>query len=77
MSLEKPQLRGLHMSQIRKNLVGMLIVSFSAAFAFKVMVVDKRKQRYADFYKTYDAEKQLKIMNDAGLMQSYLPSQNK
>ena len=71
--LAKPQLRGLHASQIKKNLVGMLVVSVSTALLFKVLVVDKRKQRYADFYKTYDAEKQLKIMNDAGLMQSYTP----
>ena len=25
------------------------------------------------FCRTYDAEKQLKIMNEAGLMQSYIP----
>ncbi|XP_024876026.1 cytochrome c oxidase subunit 6C [Temnothorax curvispinosus] len=71
----KPQLRNLHTSQIKRNLVGMMIISVSAALAFKVLVADKRKQRYADFYKTYDAEKQLKIMNDAGLMQSFVPPQ--
>ncbi|XP_077256331.1 cytochrome c oxidase subunit cyclope [Temnothorax americanus] len=71
----KPQLRNLHTSQIKRNLVWMTIVSVSAALAFKVLVADKRKQRYADFYKTYDAEKQLKIMNDAGLMQSFVPPQ--
>lgn len=49
--LAKPQLRGLHASQIKKNLVGMLVVSVSTALLFKVLVVDKRKQRYADFYK--------------------------
>ncbi|TGZ48571.1 Cytochrome c oxidase subunit 6C [Temnothorax longispinosus] len=53
----KPQLRNLHTSQIKRNLVGMMIISVSAAFA------------------TYDAEKQLKIMNDAGLMQSFVPPQ--
>ncbi|KAM0724870.1 Cytochrome c oxidase subunit 6C [Formica fusca] len=71
--LAKPQLRGLHASQIKKNLVGMMVVSVSAALLYKVFVCDKRKQRYSDFYKTYDAEKQLKIMNEAGLMQSYNP----
>ncbi|XP_029669560.1 cytochrome c oxidase subunit 6C [Formica exsecta] len=71
--LAKPQLRGLHASQIKINLVGMMVVSVSAALLYKVFVCDKRKQRYSDFYKTYDAEKQLKIMNEAGLMQSYNP----
>ncbi|XP_032679798.1 cytochrome c oxidase subunit 6C [Odontomachus brunneus] len=71
----KPQLRGLLTSQIQKNLIGMSIISISAALAFKILVADRRKQRYADFYKTYDAEKQLKIMNEAGLMQSYIPDQ--
>ncbi|KYN32004.1 Cytochrome c oxidase subunit 6C [Trachymyrmex septentrionalis] len=70
----KPQLRHLLTAQIKKNLVTMMVVSISAGVAYKILVVDKRKQRYADFYRTYDAEKQLKIMNEAGLMQSYKPS---
>ncbi|XP_012536776.1 cytochrome c oxidase subunit 6C [Monomorium pharaonis] len=73
--IAKPQLRGLLMTQIKKNIVGMLIVSFGVAYAYKVLVADKRKQRYTEFYKTYDAEKQLKIMNEAGLMQSFVPPQ--
>ncbi|KYQ49863.1 Cytochrome c oxidase subunit 6C [Trachymyrmex zeteki] len=69
--IAKPQLRGLLTSQIKKNLVVMMVVSISAGVAYKIFVVDKRKRKYAEFYKTYDAEKQLKIMNEAGLMQSY------
>lgn len=49
--LAKPQLRGLHASQIKINLVGMMVVSVSAALLYKVFVCDKRKQRYSDFYK--------------------------
>ncbi|XP_014469466.1 PREDICTED: cytochrome c oxidase subunit 6C isoform X2 [Dinoponera quadriceps] len=73
MSAAKPQLRGLLTSQIKKNFIGMTIVSFTAAGAYSILVAEPRKQRYADFYKTYDAEKQLKIMNEAGFMQSYVP----
>ncbi|XP_011166781.1 cytochrome c oxidase subunit 6C [Solenopsis invicta] len=71
-TIEKPQLRGLHTTSIRRNIIGVLIISFATAYSYKILVTDKRKQRYANFYKTYDAEKQLKIMNEAGLMQSYL-----
>ncbi|KAG5309856.1 PREDICTED: cytochrome c oxidase subunit 6C [Acromyrmex echinatior] len=71
--IAKPQLRGLLTAQIKKNLVSMLVISISAGLAYKILVTDKRKHRYAEFYKTYDAEKQLKIMNEAGLMQSYIP----
>ncbi|EZA56196.1 hypothetical protein DMN91_000520 [Ooceraea biroi] len=71
-ALPKPQLRGLHAAQIKKNLVGMFAISTTVALAYKIFVKDVRAQRYKDFYKTYDAEKQLKIMNEAGLMQSYI-----
>ncbi|EFN81454.1 Cytochrome c oxidase polypeptide VIc, partial [Harpegnathos saltator] len=47
----KPQLHGLLTSQIKKNLIGMTIASISTAIAYKILVCDRRKQRYADFYK--------------------------
>lgn len=50
-TVAKPQLRGLLTSQIKKNLIGMSILSIGAALLFKVFVADRRKQRYADFYK--------------------------
>ncbi|XP_011863876.1 PREDICTED: cytochrome c oxidase subunit 6C [Vollenhovia emeryi] len=74
-ALEKPQLRNLHVTQITKSITKALVLGFVSAVMFKVFVADRRKQKYADFYKTYDAEKQLKIMNDAGLMQSFVPPQ--
>ncbi|KAL0129026.1 hypothetical protein PUN28_004020 [Cardiocondyla obscurior] len=73
--IEKPQLRNLLRTQVKKNMVGMILISVGIAYAFKVFVADKRKQRYVEFYRTYDAEKQLKIMNEAGLMQSFVPPQ--
>ncbi|KAL6435802.1 hypothetical protein ACFW04_005583 [Cataglyphis niger] len=71
-ALPKPQLRGLHVAQVKKNLIGMAIVSISGTLLYKILVCDKRKRTYAEFYKTYDAEKKLQIMNEAGLMQSYI-----
>lgn len=50
-SIEKPQLRGLHMSQIKRRLVGILIASTAAAVMYKIFVADVRKQKYIDFYK--------------------------
>jgi len=49
--IAKPQLRNLLTSQIKKNLVGMMVIGFAASVLFKIFVADKRKQRYADFYK--------------------------
>jgi len=47
----KPQLRNLYQSQIKKNLIGMMIFSLTGAVMFKILVADKRKQIYADFYR--------------------------
>jgi len=47
----RPQLRGLYQSQIKRNIIGMTIFSLAGALMFKILVADKRKQRYADFYK--------------------------
>ncbi|XP_012062304.1 PREDICTED: cytochrome c oxidase subunit 6C [Atta cephalotes] len=71
--LAKPRLRNFLTAQIKRNLVLMMTISITGAMAVKILIADKRKRRYAEFYKTYDAEKQLKIMNEAGLMQSYIP----
>lgn len=49
--IAKPQLRNLLTSQIKRNIIGMLVVGLSASLLFKIFVADKRKQRYADFYK--------------------------
>lgn len=50
-ALEKPQLRGLHQSQIKRNLVGMLVVSVTGAMLLKTFMADRRKKRYVEFYK--------------------------
>lgn len=49
--LPKPQLRGLLRSQIKVNLIVMSVISVAAVVAQKILVNDRRKQVYADFYK--------------------------
>ncbi|EFN61717.1 Cytochrome c oxidase polypeptide VIc [Camponotus floridanus] len=71
--LAKPKLRALYAAQLKRNIIASITAGVIIAGLFKVFVCDKRKQKYVDFYKTYDPEKQLKIMNEAGLMQSYIP----
>lgn len=50
-AVAKPQLRGLLTSQIKRNLVGMMVTSVTAALLYKIFIGDRRKQRYIDFYK--------------------------
>jgi len=49
--LAKPKLRALYAAQIKKNLIVAISAGVIIAGLFKVFVCDKRKQRYADFYK--------------------------
>lgn len=49
--LAKPKLRGLHVAQVKKNLIVAITAGIAIAALFKVLVCDKRKQRYVDFYK--------------------------
>lgn len=37
-------------------------------------VLDARKQRYADFYKTYDGQKDFERMKELGVFQSVRPA---
>ncbi|XP_032523826.1 cytochrome c oxidase subunit 6C-like [Danaus plexippus] len=66
----KPQMRGLLNSAIKRNLI--LSLSFAAVcgFAFKQLVGNERKRKYAEFYRTYDAEKEFEEMRAKGLFQS-------
>lgn len=49
--LAKPKLRALYAAQIKRNLIIAISSGVIIAGLFKVFVCDKRKQRYADFYK--------------------------
>ncbi|XP_026750577.1 cytochrome c oxidase subunit 6C-like [Galleria mellonella] len=66
----KPQLRGLLTASIRRNLIVAISLSAVAAFSFKQIVGNERKRKYAEFYRTYDAEKEFEEMRKKGLFQS-------
>ncbi|XP_066139400.1 cytochrome c oxidase subunit 6C-like [Euwallacea fornicatus] len=68
--LPKPQLRHLLHNTIKKNLI-LVGISITVVAAYvKYVHNDGRKQRYADFYKTYDIEKEFNIMRKKGLFDS-------
>lgn len=70
-TLAKPKMRGLHVQYIRKSIISATITVAVFGVLYKFLVMDARKKQYEKFYKTYDDEAQLKIMQEAGLMQSY------
>lgn len=51
----------------------MIIFTTINVTAFKFLVVDKRKKKYEEFYKNYDAEKEFERMRKAGVFQSAPP----
>ncbi|XP_075985300.1 cytochrome c oxidase subunit 6C-like [Anticarsia gemmatalis] len=69
-TIAKPQMRGLLNGQIKKNLIISLVLAGISGVAFKQLVGTERKRKYAEFYRTYDAEKEFEIMRKKGLFQS-------
>ncbi|RXG68041.1 cytochrome c oxidase subunit 6C-1 [Armadillidium vulgare] len=70
MSLAKPKMRGLLATQITKNITVACILGVVSAVAWKFGIMEPRKKRYADFYKTYDADADFERMRKLGLFQS-------
>ncbi|XP_076664804.1 cytochrome c oxidase subunit cyclope [Andrena cerasifolii] len=68
--LAKPQLRNLHIAQVKKGLIGAIALSLVVTFSLKFLVTDAQERKIENFYKTYDPAKALEVMNNAGLMQS-------
>ncbi|EDS39645.1 mitochondrial cytochrome c oxidase subunit VIC [Culex quinquefasciatus] len=68
--IPKPVLRGLHNASIKRNLIVSGVLCTISVIAVKLLYVDPKKQAYADFYKTYDANKSFERMKAAGLLQS-------
>lgn len=50
-ALAKPQLRGLLAAHTKKHLVIAIVLGLASGAAYKMLVGDVRKQRYAEFYK--------------------------
>ncbi|XP_013147036.1 PREDICTED: cytochrome c oxidase subunit 6C-like [Papilio polytes] len=69
-TIAKPQMRGLLNNVIKRNLIIALTMAGVAGFSFKQLVGNARKRRYAEFYRTYDAEKEFEEMRKKGLFQS-------
>ncbi|OQR78103.1 cytochrome C oxidase subunit VIc-like [Tropilaelaps mercedesae] len=65
-----PQFHGLLHNHVRKHIVIGLIVAAGAGGAFKFLVAEPRKKKYADFYKTYDPNIDNERMTKLGLFQS-------
>ncbi|CAG4938954.1 unnamed protein product [Colias eurytheme] len=69
-TVAKPQMRGLLNTAIKRNLIISLVLAGVSAVAFKQLVGNERKRKYAEFYRTYDAEKEFEEMRAKGLFQS-------
>ena len=63
-------MKGLHVQQVKKNIVVSTVVASVATAAFYFSVYKWRKDAYAEFYKNYDAEKDFQRMKAAGIFQS-------
>ncbi|CAH0551792.1 unnamed protein product [Brassicogethes aeneus] len=68
--LKKPQMRSLLHQQIKKNLALVGISVLAAGIYMRFIFGDGRKQKYADFYKTYDIEKEFERQRKKGLFDS-------
>ncbi|XP_072947967.1 cytochrome c oxidase subunit 6C-like [Epargyreus clarus] len=66
----KPVMRNLLHSNIKKNIIIALSLAGFCGFTFKQVVGNERKRKYAEFYRTYDAEKEFEEMRKKGLFQS-------
>ena len=51
MTIAKPQLRGHHMSHMKKHMGIATVIGIVAYFSFKTLVCDRRKKVYAEFYR--------------------------
>ncbi|KAK3874013.1 hypothetical protein Pcinc_021031 [Petrolisthes cinctipes] len=73
MSLAKPVMRGMLTAQIKKNLIVATGLSIVTVAAWKYFIQYPRMQKYADFYKDYDAQKEFDRIRNLGLFQSCRP----
>ncbi|GLG99467.1 Putative cytochrome c oxidase [Gryllus bimaculatus] len=72
--IPKPQLRGLLNSAIKRNLLVAIVLTIISGVTWKIGVCDARMKRYADFYRTYDAEADFQRMKNAGVFTSCGPN---
>ncbi|XP_054153586.1 cytochrome c oxidase subunit 6C-like [Oppia nitens] len=71
--LAKPQLRGYAQRYVRRHLIGAITLSMVGAIAWKYLVAEPRKRRYAEFYSTYDVAKEEARLKSLGLYDNPFP----
>ncbi|XP_041484586.1 uncharacterized protein LOC121431145 [Lytechinus variegatus] len=72
-ALPRPQMRGLLKSFLTRHFIIGATLSVTGAALVKVFLYDARKKKYADFYKTYDAQADFERMRELGVFQSARP----
>nr|AQS22568.1 mitochondrial cytochrome c oxidase subunit 6c [Pseudodiaptomus poplesia] len=66
----KPNLRNLHVQEVKRNLLIATGISTLAGVGWYFAIIKPRKDNYARFYKTYDAQADFERMKAAGVFQS-------
>jgi len=66
----KPVMRGMHVQNIKKNILIATVLSTVTTGAWYFAVNKPRIQAYKDFYANYDAEKDFQRMKALGVFQS-------
>ncbi|KAL7671896.1 hypothetical protein ACOME3_006798 [Neoechinorhynchus agilis] len=70
-------LRGPYGNRFRFYGVLSLVLPFGVAYAYKHFVVDWRRNKYEEFWRTYDAERDFQRMVNAGVFKSVRPKWEK
>lgn len=68
--IAKPVMRGLLHKRIRTHLSIAIGLTISVGIATRVLLGDKRKETYKNFYMNYDIEKDFEEMRQKGVFQS-------
>ncbi|XP_038047409.1 cytochrome c oxidase subunit 6C-like [Patiria miniata] len=72
-ALPRPQMRGLLNSHLKKHFAIGLVLAVTGAACVKFFLFDWRKAKYAEFYKTYDVQKDFERMRELGVFHSVRP----
>jgi len=66
--LPKPRMRGIQQQYWHRSIIFSVAASLGVAFAWKILVTDKRKKAYEDFYRNYDPDEDFVRMVKTGVM---------
>jgi len=66
-------MRGLLSSHLKKHFAIGITLAIVGALGVKVFIYDARKTAYANFYKTYDVQKDFERMRELGVFHSVRP----